>query len=385
MTRLLHITTVAESLGFLRTQLPAMKQRGMQIEALCSPGPHVERMSRELDIPIHTVEMPRRISPVQDLRALSDLFKTIRRLNPDIVHAHTPKGGLLGTISAFTAGTPVRIYHMRGLPLETATGWRRTLLTATERVSTTLATRTIAVGFALRQTALELNLCAPSRICVLAGGSGQGVDAEHRFNPQRFDADHRARSRAELGLSEDDFVVGFVGRLVVDKGIATLTRAFEKLHQVAPNAHLVLVGPFEERDALSPATRDALKAHPNVHLLGFQPDTAALYPLFDLLTLPTRREGFPNVLLEAAAMGLPVVASDIGPCQEAVAHEETGLIVPTDDDHALFAALNRYRLRPQLLASHGEAARQRALTRYNPSAIADDLYELYSQLLAQRA
>ncbi|RVU45750.1 glycosyltransferase family 1 protein [Lujinxingia sediminis] len=384
MTRLLHITTVAESLGFLRTQIPYMKSQGMHIEALCSPGPHVTRMATELGITIHTVEMPRRISPVQDLRALGQLWQTIRRLQPDIVHAHTPKGGLLGTLSAFAAGTPVRIYHMRGLPLETATGWRRALLTATEHVSTRLSNRTVAVGFALRQTALSLNLCPPDRICVLAGGSGQGVDAIGRFNPARFDATHRAKQRAALGLQPDDFVIGFVGRLVVDKGIETLWRAFDKLASIAPEAHLVLVGPFEERDALSPHVRQALENHPNIHLAGFVADTAELYPAFDLLTLPTRREGFPNVLLEAAAMELACVTSDIGPCKEAIIEDETGRTVPLDDAHALFGALNSYRLQPERARAHGQAARARALTHYTPEAIARDLHALYGQLLPPR-
>ena len=379
LPHLVHITTVAESLRFLRGQPDSLRNRGFHVEAITSPGPLVEPMSEELGISIHTVEMPRKITPLRDLLALYKTTELLRALSPDIVHAHTPKGGLLGVIAASLAGVPIRFYHMRGLPMETATGWKYHLLRTTETISCALAHQVIAVGHSLRHTAIDAAVCPPDKICVLANGSGQGVDAKERFNPERFDARHREVLRNQLGIPLDATVVGFVGRLVADKGINELTEAWQRLRNRYADAHLVLIGPFEERDPVPNSTRQILEEDSQTHLLGTRDDVDALYCIMDVLVLPTHREGFPNVPLEAAAMELPVVASDIPACLEAVQANETGLHFATGDAQALARTLSRYLDDPDLRRRHGRAGRKRAVESFAPHLIQGELAALYDQ------
>jgi glycosyltransferase involved in cell wall biosynthesis len=383
MARIAHIMTVPESLGFLRGQIAFMKARGHALHAITSPGPLLDEFAREYDIPTHAVEMPRRITPLDDLRALSQLMATLRAIQPDIVHAHTPKGGLLGMLAATLAGIPLRIYHMRGLPMVTATGIRRALLTGAERVSCGLAREVICVSHSLREVALDLDLVEPDKIHVLLGGSGNGVDAHQRFNPERH-AHERSALRAELTIPQDATVVSFVGRLVRDKGVVELAQAWAALKADYPDAYLLIAGPEEERDAVPAHILDQLRRDPHVRMLGFVRDTPRVYAASDLLVLPTYREGFPNAPLEAAAMGLPVVATRIPGCIDAVDDGVTGLLVPPRDPQALTHAIGRYLDDPMMRVQHGQAGRARMLTDFDQRALWGALADRYEQLLHPR-
>ena len=380
MIKLLHVTTVAQSLRFLRGQPQFFAQRGIEMEAITSPGPLVDTMADDLDIPVHTVTMPRQITPIRDLGALTHLIAKIRAIKPDIVHGHTPKGGLLAMLAATAAGVDARVYHMRGLPMETATGLKRTLLQTTETISCALAHQVIAVGHSLRDLAIEDGLCPAAKIDVMGHGSGQGVDADHTFNPHRFDDAHRQQIRHRFGIPHDAVVIGFVGRLVADKGIIELARAFEALRKDHPNAHLLVVGPFEKRDPVPPSTRALLEDDPRVHLTGFQSDVHRIYPAMDLVALPTHREGFPNVPLEAAAMELPTVVSDISACLETIDASRTGLTFPVQDADALADRITTYLDDPELRRQHGQAGRARVQKLFAPHRIWHDLHDVYRQL-----
>jgi glycosyltransferase involved in cell wall biosynthesis len=381
--RLVHVTTVPKSFIFLRDQIGFMSARGVEVIGVSSPGEDLERTREVCGIETHALEMPRRISPAQDLATVARLAALLRRLRPDVVHAHTPKGGLLGMLAATAAGVPVRVYHMRGLPMMTATGWRRELLTWTERVSCGLAHHCLCVSHSLRDVAIAERLCPASRIEVIAGGSGQGVDARGRFDPTSRPAGERARLRDELGIPPDAVVVGFVGRLVRDKGVGELADAWARLSARYPEAHLVVVGDYEERDAVGEETRALLEDAPRVHMLGWRDDVPTLYSAFDLVTLPTYREGFPNVPLEAAAMSLPVVATRVPGCVDAVDDARTGLLVPARDARALEAAIERYLDDAELRRAHGEAGRARALAAFDPELIYEGIHGVYTRLRAQ--
>ena len=384
MPRLVHITTVPKSLLFLRDQIAFMRAKGFEVQAITSPGDELTRFARELDLEIFPVDMPRRISPLEDLAALARMSALLRRLRPDIVHSHTPKGGLLGTISAALAGTPSRVYHMRGLPLMTATGKRRELLKWTERVSCALAHKTIAVSHSLREVALDEHLCRARKIEVLLGGSGQGVDAAHRFDPARWQ-DQRAARREQLGIPQDAVVVGFVGRLVRDKGIVELANAWNMIHAAHPGAHLLLIGDYEARDPVPDTTREQLKRAPRVHHIGWQNDVAPYYAAMDLVTLPSYREGFPNVPLEAASMELAVITTDVAGCRDAVQDGLTGKLIPAADARALASALTAYLKHPDQRLEHGLAGRQRALAQFDPQKIFAAMHdEIYLPLLSSR-
>ena len=381
---LLHVTTIGMTLGFLSGQVGYMRGKGFHVHAVSSPGPDLERFAEREGVPVEPVRMERRITPRADLVALVALVRIVRRLRPTVVHSHTPKGGLLGMLAAAVAGVPVRVYHMRGLPLMGATGFRRRLLWGTERVACALAHRVLCVSRSLRETALAEGLCPPDRIRVLAGGSGNGVDAERRFNPDRLPRDSREVERARLGIPSSAAVVGFVGRIVRDKGVVELAEAWRSLRTAFPEAHLLLVGPFEPQDPVPPETEAFLRGDPRVHLTGMDWNTPPLYGAMDVVALPTYREGFPNVPLEAAAMGLPVLATRIPGCIDAVEDGITGTLVAPRDATALAAALERYLADPALRRRHGEAGRERARREFRQEVIWETLHAEYLSLLAAR-
>jgi glycosyltransferase involved in cell wall biosynthesis len=329
---------------------------------------------------VHAIEMPRRITPFRDLIALARLWFLLRRLHPDIVHSHTPKGGLLGCLAALLAGVPVRIYHIRGLPFTTATGGRRRLLRATERISCAAATRVLCVSHSVREQALAEGLCSAEKVAVLRGGSGNGVDADERFEPTRHIPAGR-KVRRELGISVDAIVIGFVGRIVRDKGVVELTAAWQSLSDANDQLWLLLVGPFEDEDAVPTTTRATLEAHPRVRLTETAWEIPPFYAAMDIVCLPSYREGFPNVPLEAGAMGLPVVATRIPGCTDAVVDGTTGLLVPPRDPRSLEAALRRYVDDPELRIRHGTAARQHVLALFRQEALWAALLAEYRRLL----
>jgi lipopolysaccharide/colanic/teichoic acid biosynthesis glycosyltransferase/glycosyltransferase involved in cell wall biosynthesis len=364
--KLVHITTVPQTLAFLRGQVAFMKSNGYDVSAVSSPGPALEAFGRQEGIDVHPVQMPRRITPLGDLLAVFRLVRLFRRMRPDIVHGHTPKGGLLGMIASWLAGVPVRIYTLHGLPLETATGLKRTILRWCERVSCALARRVYAVSESLRRRAVSAGLCREERIAVLGAGTVNGVDAEHRFIPARVCSYEAARARRALGIPSEVRVVGFVGRVVHDKGVEDLVEAWKELREEFPDLYLLVVGPREPQDPISAEADRVLRSDPRVRLAGEIGSVRAMYAMMDVVALPTYREGFPQVPLEAAAMERPVVASRVTGCVDAVVDGETGTLVPPREPHALAEALAAYLKDPGLRRRHGTAARARVLRDFRP-------------------
>ena len=378
---ILHTSTVASTLFFLDGQTEFMRSRGLEIQALSSPDKVLEHLHEHQRIPVYGIEMPRRITPIQDVFALRRIYRVLRSVRPDIVHAHTPKGGLLGTIGAWLARTPIRIYHIRGLPFVTAEGYKRRLLTLSEKVSCKLATQVLCVSHSVRQLLLDAGLCPPWKVKVLRHGSMNGIDAERLFNPHLIPDGVRLEVRCEYGIPESARVIGFVGRIVRDKGLIELMEAWQILRAKYPDLHMLVVGPFEPQDPVPPETEEVLRTDPQIKLTGLQGDIPRLYKAMDILALPTYREGFNNTLLEAAAMELPAVASAVPGCTDVVIDGVTATLVPPRDGLALADALSRYLDDPDLCRRHALAARERVLRDYRPEDMWESLYQEYLRLL----
>ena len=381
----MHVTTVPGTLYFLCGQASFMRRAGFSLHAISSPGPDLgaslSAFGDQERIPVHAVEMMRRITPLRDLIALWRLWRVLARVRPAIVDAHTPKAGLLGMLAASLAGTPVRVYHMHGLPFVTASGWRKQLLRWTERISCQLAHRVLAVSHSVRTVAVSEGLCAPEKVEVLLGGSVNAVDTVGRFKP--LGEPVRRRARTERGIPPDAIVIGFVGRLARDKGIVELAGAWRQLRRDR-RLHLLLVGPDDATDVVPADVVADLRADPHVHFTGLEPETPRLYEAMDVLALPTYREGFPQVALEAAAMGLPVVATSVPGCVDAVHDGVTGTLVPPRDVGSLADALRRYVSDPSLRARHGEAGRRRVVVEFRQEVMWEALAAEYRRLLANR-
>jgi lipopolysaccharide/colanic/teichoic acid biosynthesis glycosyltransferase len=362
----------------LRGQLGYFRRRGYAVVVLCAPGAGVEETAAAEGVEARTVPLVRRPAPLRDLLALGHLVVALRRLRPDLVHASTPKAGLLGLLAARLGGVRGRLYTLRGLPLETASGLRRLVLALGERLAMASAQRVVCVSESLRRRALELRLAPAAKLRVLAHGSSNGVDAA-RFAGVR--ADESRRLRAELGIGEGDWVLGYVGRLTRDKGVADLWQLLRRLRTSQAGVRLLLVGDFEEGDALPQTLRRAMAADPDCIVTGFVGDAAPYYRLMDVLVFASRREGFPNVPLEAAAAGVPTVAYAATGTVDAVLSGETGVLVEVGDVDGLVRAVETYRSEPALLREHGEAARRRVREHIRHETVWSELASLYERLL----
>lgn len=376
----MHVTTVSVTLGFFRGQARALRDAGWEVHGVSGPGPIPPIVPDGVDFPHHAVPMRRRIEPGRDAVAVARLVRLFRRLKPDLVHAHTPKGGLLGMTAAAMARVPVRVYTVHGWPAETATGAKRRALLAAERVSCRLAHRVWCVSGSLAARVVADGCAAPGVPRVLGHGSVDGVDARGAFDPDAIPADGVAALRASLGIPAGARVVGFVGRLTRDKGLVELLGAWRGLRARYPDLWLVAVGGDLPDEELPEGVRAELADDPRVILPGQVDGMAPWYALMDVLALPSWREGFGVVALEAAAMRVPVVAFRVTGLVDAVA-EGTGTLVPPGDVAALEAAIARYLDHPDLASQHGAAARARVLADFDPAALRAALIHDYRSLV----
>jgi glycosyltransferase involved in cell wall biosynthesis len=366
---------------FLIGHLEEMRRSGFDVTVVASPGPDLDVVAQTTGVNIVGIEMHREVSPIKDLASLRQLVRLFRRMRPDIVNAGTPKAGLLGMLAACWCRVPVRIYLLRGLRLETVSGIKRLLLRCSERLAARCAHRVVCVSHSLRERVVANGLVAASQATVLNHGSSNGVRAE-RFQPSIELANRAAKIRASLGIGRDDPVIGFVGRLTKDKGISELLSSFEEVARVHQGAHLLLVGDFEKGDQIDPLTVRCLSQHDRVHITGFVSDPSAYYHVMDVVAFPSHREGFPNVPLEAAAAGKPVVAFMATGTVDAVKDHCTGSLVKIGHVKAFSTALQFYLDRPDCRRNHGQAGMERVRSEFRPERIWSSWIELYQRLLA---
>jgi glycosyltransferase involved in cell wall biosynthesis len=367
--RLIHLTTVPLSLRFLDRQVSFMRERGFDVHIVSSPGDMLTAFGHRESVITHAVKMRRHISPLQDLVALGKLIRLFKKLRPAIVHAHTPKAGLLGMLAAVLTRVPVRFYHIHGLAYSTSGGLRRVLLRRAEMLASACATRVLCVSHSIRQTAIDDQVTQEAKATVLMSGSINGVDGNGEFNPARFTLEARHAFRRRLGIHPSALVLGFVGRLVRDKGIIELIEAWRILKDRYHNAVLVIVGPTESGDPLPASVSKAITSDPTIICAGFVDEPAPYYAIIDVLALPTYREGFGLAIVEAGAFEVPVVASNVVGCVDSVADGKTGILVPPGDADALASAISRYFSDPILRSVHGRAGRVRVLNLFQPEAI----------------
>ncbi|HVS02851.1 MAG TPA: glycosyltransferase family 4 protein, partial [Thermoanaerobaculia bacterium] len=330
-------------------------------------------------VAVAAVPFARQIRPLADLRALWVLAALVRRFRPAVVSAGTPKAGLLGIVAARLHSVPVRVYTVRGLRLETATGLERRLLTALERLAAASASHVVCVGESLRRRYLQLGFAEAAKTRVLLDGSSNGVDVE-RFRPAR--PGEAAELRRGLGIDEAAAVVGFVGRFTRDKGVEDLVAAFfDHVVSRLGEARLLLVGDYESGDPVAAVVRRRLE-DPRVVRAGFAADTAPFYRAMDVLAFPSYREGFPNAPLEAAASGVAVVGYAATGTVDAVVDGATGLLVPVGDRQRLAAAILGYLEDTARRRRHGEAGRERVEGHFPSQRLWQAWSELYRNTLA---
>lgn len=361
----LMVTSSLTATTFLGGYLSDLKAAGWDVTLICSDGPGVAELVQANGVAFEALRMEREPSPIKDLLALYRAWRLLRRLRPDVVVYATPKASLIGAIASRFAGIPVRIYELWGLRLETATGISRGVFAALESLTARLSSEVVANSRSLADRAHALGVDGGHEIQVIGAGSSHGVDADH-FRPDAELLPLEARFTERI-TSNVDPVVGFVGRLHPDKGVDTLFDALERFHADGGAFQLMLVG-GDEGAALERRIEELRLIAP-VYTLGHAQDVRPALRAMDVLVLPSRREGFPNVVLEAAAMETPSVVSDATGCRDSVIEGVTGMIVPVDDAVALADALNALFADPALRSRMGHAARRWAIEGFDPAAV----------------
>jgi len=339
-------------------QLAFLRRQGFEVVIICSPDGALDEFTQREGVVVYPVKMNRELSPLQDLVALFHLYRLFARLKPQIVNAGTPKAGLLGMIAALLAFVPIRIYTLRGLRLETTRGWKRRLLQTTEKIASACSHQVLCNSESLRQLYVQLGLAKHAKTTVLAAGSGNGVDGA-RFQFTKDQLKQAQINRAKMGIARDCRVIGFVGRLTKDKGIIELVEAFEQIAAKNSSVHLLLIGGFEPGDAIPESTVNAIAKNSRISVTGLVLDTTLYYSQFDLVVLPSYREGFPNVALEAAAAALPVVGYRATGTVDAVQDGITGRLVPIGCVESLADAIQEFIDDPELSRRYGKAGRRR--------------------------
>lgn len=381
--RLLVAVTDAQSLLLLRGQLSAARADGFDVVVLSAPGDIADRVLAEEGVTHIAIPMERAIAPLDDLKSLVRIVTALSVIRPHIINAGTPKAGLLVLLAGWLVGVPCRMHTLRGLRFETLRGPKKLLLSALTRVTCSLAHRVICISPSLRDRAIQLHMVSADKTAVLGAGSSNGLDIE------RFTSTPTRRTRAQelrhrLGIDKDALVFGFVGRIARDKGMVELTQAFTELAARHPHIHLLVIGAFDASDPVPESVAEILREHPRIHCPGHTDDVAAAYLAMDVLVLPTYREGFGNVLLEAAALERPVVASAVTGCVDAVADSVTGTLVKARSARSLTEAMTRYLGDEVLRARHGRAGRERVRRLFRRENLWAALHQEYVRLLSNR-
>lgn len=406
--KLLRITTVPISLKtLLKGQHRFMSQNGFDVLGVSSSGNALNEVAQNEKIAVYTVEMTRIISPLKDIKSLWSFYKLCKRERPAIVHSHTPKAGIVGMLGAKLAGVPIRLHTVAGLPLMEATGRKRRLLDFVEKLTYSCATKVYPNSKGLYDFILENNFTAEEKLKVIANGSSNGIDTTY-FSAQAITQEQIITLKTGLGIHENDFVYVFVGRLVGDKGINELVEAFGRLEirnqklgigeegseldkqlttisnfqSPISSCKLLLVGPLEtDLDPLLPETSKNIEENPNIIAVGYQNDVRPYFAISNALVFPSYREGFPNVVLQAGAMGLPSIVTNINGCNEIIEEGINGLIIPPKEIMALQNAMISLLEDKNVYKNLKNNARQMITSRYEQKLVWEALLSEYQDLL----
>lgn len=381
--KLLRITTIPLSLNVLLKGQLSFLNNYFEVIAVSGAGKDMDEVREREGVTVRVVEMEREIAPAKDVISLKNLVSLFKKERPSIVHANTPKGSLLAMMAAKFTRVPVRIYTVTGLRFEGfPPSAKRKLLVAMERLTCACATHVIPEGNGVRQALID-NKITSKPLKVVSNGNINGIDTSF-FDRSHFSTEASDELREDLDINAADFVFCFIGRLVKDKGIVELTKAFKKIAQNHPSAKLLLIGPFEAGDALPFDTREEIENNHRIIITGFISDIRPYLTISDVFVFPSYREGFPNVVMQAGAMELPCIVTNINGSNEIIKDGENGIIIPSKNEEALYKAMSdlihNHELREKLSANSREMIR----SRYEQKVIWEALLERYNEYLCEK-
>lgn len=374
---ILHVVNVSFVLPYyLGKQIEYFQSKGDKIFIACSFSKELVDFCESKNVPFLPIPVVRGINPLMDIYALFKLFFFVRKHNISVVVGHTPKGGLLGMLVGSICGIKRKFYFRHGLMFETSRGFKRVILFQIERFTGFLADKVICVSSSILKNSNILKLSESHKNILLNCGTCNGIDALEKFNPDLANQDQVDQLRISLGIAENDFVVGFVGRLVNDKGISELVDAWKLIIKDFSKVKLLLVGPFEIRDGLSEACVRFIRDEISIIHIDYTNDPAVYYRLMNLFILPSFREGFPTVVLEASAMRLPVITTRKTGCVDSIIEDITGTFCEIEP-RSICGAISKFISDKSKIESFGNFGRKRVLEDFSQEVIWNDLFKVY--------
>ncbi len=375
MLKLIRTSTIPASLeNLLKGQLQ-MLSKYYNVLAVSSPGEKLEAIEKREGVRTIAIPMERRISLVKDFISLIRLIVLFAKEKPDMVHSITPKAGLLSMLAAWITRVPVRMHTFTGLVFPTATGKMQKLLIAMDRLTCFCATHINPEGEGVKRDLVDYKITSKP-LYIIANGNVNGIDLEH------FDRTPEVMEKAWFYREEGIFTFCFVGRMVKDKGINELVRSFLRLYQENGRVRLLLVGPFEkELDPVLPEVEEQILHHLGICSVGFQGDVRPFLAASDALVFPSYREGFPNVVIQAGAMGLPAIVTDINGCNEIVLPEQNGVVIPPKNEQALYEAMKYFVTHPEDVEKMAANTRPLIASRYEQRMVWDALLAEYKSII----
>ena len=377
-SKVLNVVSVFFSVPFFfGDQLLHFHEKGYEVHVICSPSNKIKQYSllkkfRYVEIPIL-----RSFSIFYDIRAIIKLRKYILKNNIKIVSGHTAKGSLLTMIASFLSRTPNRIYFRHGFYYETCSGFKKILMLNLDRLTSFLATKVVCVSPYVLEKSIELKLTSKNKLILLNKGSCNGVDCHNKFNPIKINNTKLISIKSKFNLNEYDFVIGYTGRLVRDKGIVELVKAFQKISEKNSKVALLLVGPFETRDSIPSDIQNIIENNINIMHAGLiENDMEYFYELMNVLVLPTHREGLGTSLLEASSMKKPVLTTSHTGSRDAIKDKITGLFIDKSME-SIVEKIQFYIDNPLIANKHGAAGRNFITENFDQKIIWDEIEKLY--------
>lgn len=382
-TKLIRTSTVAMSLDILLKGQLQFLNENYEVIAVSGDDEHLQKVKLREGVAIKDIAIKRAISPLNDLVSLFKLYQYFKKEKPFIVHSITPKAGLLSMAAAYFARVPVRIHTFTGLVFPTKTGMLQKILILMDKILCKFATTIYPEGEGVKQDLINYKI-TDKKLHIIANGNVNGIDVTH-FDAENIQEEEKTALKKELKILPDDFVFIFIGRLVADKGINETVKAFKEL-SIENNAKLLLVGPFENADPLLPETLLEIDSNDKIITIGFIEDIRPYLAISDALVFPSYREGFPNVVMQAGAMNLPSIVTNINGSREIIIEGENGVIIPVKDEKALLKAMKKMMEDNDYREILKQNSRELIVSRYEKSIVWEAILNEYYQLeiLAKR-
>ncbi|HBG28776.1 MAG: hypothetical protein A2Y10_07060 [Planctomycetes bacterium GWF2_41_51] len=363
----------------LLAQIKAAQEAGYKVHGICSEGPNFDFLKKE-GIQMFPVKIKRSISPFSDIKALWQIYRYLKKEKIEIVHTHTPKCSLLGQLAAKMAGVPVIINTVHGFYFhDNMKPFAKWFYVMMERIAAKCSTMILSQNPEDIETAIKLKICKPDKIKFL----GNGVNLE-KFNPHRFGNNFKIQKRQEIGVPKDSIVIGIIGRLVKEKGFLELFEAFKVIVNEYKNVWLIIIGPQEPEkvDRISMDTVKQYGIENRTVYLGERDDISEILACCDIYTLPSWREGFPRSAIEAAAMGLPIVTTDIRGGRQVVENNKNGLLVELKNANELKKTLIKLIKNQNLRTQMGKAGLEKAQKEFDENKVCEIVVNTYKNCLA---